>query len=135
MRTVLRGISLVWERRTSVLIRTLVRERPPDGVSGEGSFSGLLGGARLTRRTRRGAAAASRVTGHCRSTSHQSRHSRCGARKQRGKEKSKGRGTDDGISTAETSEEIIQNLENLRLDIEREGRYVVAALRAFHTSK
>ena len=128
LRTVLRGISLVWERRTSVLIGMLVRERLPDGVSGEGSLgaSGLIGWARLTRRTKRGAAAASRINGHCRSTSHQSRHSRGGARKQRGKEKSKERGADNGVSTAETSSETVQNLENLCLDIDQEDRYVVA---------
>ena len=135
LHTVLRGILLVWERRPSVLIRTLVLERPPDGVSCEGSFGGLLGRAWLTRRTRRGAAAASRINGHCRSTSHQSGHSRGGAREQRGKEKCKGHTTDDGVSTAEVSAETIQNLEELRLNIDREDRYAVAALKAFHNSK
>ena len=57
-----------------------------------------------------------------------------GAREQRGREKSKGHGTDDGVSTAEASAETVQNLEELHLNIDREDRYVLAALKAFPAS-
>ena len=100
LRTVLRGISLqvVWERRTSVLIRTLVRATPRRAESLD------TAGARAIR--------AGTVGG--------------GARKQRSKERCMGRGTDNGVSTAEAIAETVQNLDNLRLDIGREDRYVIA---------
>ena len=37
--------------------------------------------------------------------------------------------------SAQTIAETIQNLENLRLDMDQEDRYVVAALKACHNSK